>query len=905
MYKSGTCDLFKYLKTHKKVETTKNGKKVKLVTNTSMSGGAYFIGKKEYKDFLSLYAAEIERKRYNFHLTEKFNDISSVVIDVDMKFTDSGKSKITDNIIQKIAKLHIDYISKHFVSGKRNKNYTCLVFTCESNPYYDNKSGKYKDGIHLQFPYIRTSKKYKITMRQTLKQKVFDMCASVGNVNPANDLYDNAIARHSVAWCLYGSAKPGKKPYQVYSVYRPTDGKIITLTNKFLNFYSTRKLALIKLLSVHIDKEMTPYKNADVAKELEFQYNKYYTQVMSKIVQREEKMFMDCSNKYRKVADLEDYEVKEIRDLVMCLNPKRAINYEHWLFVGLILHGLSKDLLFIWKEFSMLCPEKYDDDVCESKWASFSTDSMGQILQKGSLRLWAREDNPEKYKELVTRHVFDMVKQVSQRINHNDTAVVLKKMYGREIVCSIDRKVRKWYIFDHHKWCEKDPILHLRRYMSNQVVKECNKVIEFTCACFGSGNMSENQKEREVGNVKLLTNHLKTTAFKNSVIKECESVFAEDGFHLDLDTNKWLLGINNGVYDLRRHICRDGVPEDKISLSANVSYDPKAKSEELQTFLDQILPIPELKTFVLKVLSLTLTGVFLQRLFIFIGLGSNGKNTLLDLVEELLGSDFFASVHHSVLTKGRTSSSGPSPDIAKTKGKRLIFMEEPDTRDRLNVGQIKWLTGGGQLAARFLNENEIEFRPHYKIIFLVNNEPHIDSTDYGTWRRILCVPFISKFMDNPDPDREFEFKINRYVHQNFTDWVPAFFNILIEHLKLFQKEGLRVPEIVIQHTQKFKSACDYIFAFTNTNIIKTDNPKDIVSFPIMYKRFDIWYRQNRGSKAPEPRVVKKLMEANYFKTDSKMIDSFEEGWQGFKLRSMVRKTSDDDDDDEGEDGDGI
>ena len=75
-------------------------------------------------------------------------------------------------------------------------------------------------------------------------------------------------------------------------------------------------------------------------------------------------------------------------------------------------------------------------------------------------------------------------------------------------------------------------------------------------------------------------------------------------------------------------------------------------------------------------------------------------------------------------------------------------MEEPDTRDRINVGQLKWLTGGGNITGRFLNENEIEFKPAYKVFFLVNNEPHIDSVDHGTWRRIRCIPFLSIFKEN-------------------------------------------------------------------------------------------------------------------------------------------------------------
>jgi len=296
----------------------------------------------------------------------------------------------------------------------------------------------------------------------------------------------------------------------------------------------------------------------------------------------------------QKISGLEDYEINEIKDLLSCLKPERASTYQHWLYTGLILHNMNEGLLPIWKEFSQQCSDKYDEDECDKRWPGFATDPMRKALSKGTLRVWAKEDNDVKYNDLVSQHVFDMVKQLARRINHNDTAVTLHKMYGNKIICSIDRKLKKWYIFDNHIWNEKNPELHLRNYMSNQLVKECHKVTDFYSACFQhKSDVAKQEKDRDMNSVQLLTNNLKTGAFKNSVIKECETVFAGDGFHLELNNIKYhkhvehLIALKNGVYDFRSHVFRPGKPTDMLSLSANINYKPNSRSKPMEMFLSQ------------------------------------------------------------------------------------------------------------------------------------------------------------------------------------------------------------------------------------------------------------------------------------------------------------------------------
>ena len=906
MFTTSKSNLLTLLKENRKKEITKDGKKMAKISNTcipniskGIPGGSYYINSKKYDNFLKEYSDELTKAQLKLSLTEKIGKIAPIVVDIDIQY--KGKienSPLTQSQILKCAKLHLSFISKYLDGGKNGENFQCVIMRRKEKPQYLIQKDISKDGIHLQFPFIKTDKFFKIMMRNALKTNIHKILSDSGNINDENNTYDEGVAKDSVFWCMYGSSKPDRKPYEIDRVIKLTpisaedmmdetaQEKLVDKTKTFLSEYNT-PLKLVNLLSVAINTEPTDFASPEIRNELRAEYSTQLAEQYVKSMERRSSMF----NNAEENTNIEKYEINELRDLISCLNPDRAKDYDKWIYIGLLLYKISDELIFLWKEFSQKCPDKYDEELCEQKWGGFAGNDQLITLRKSSLRYLAKLDDQKKFDELRLHHIFDMVMSLSYRINNDDTAKVLHRMYKDRIICDIDtRNKARWFIYKNAIWKEESPKKHLYKYIGNQLVRECDKIIDYVTA---DSYENKEGKDRIMTNVNNMIHSLKTDAFKSRVIAVCESEFAcEDKFLEKLDKNVDLIALGNGVYDLKNHEFRNGRPEDYLTLRASVDFDENAKSEELNTFLDQILPLPELKEYVLKLLAISITGIFLQQFTIFIGVGSNGKTTLLELMERLLGTDYFTNVHHTLVTKGRTNSSGPTPEIAKLKGKRLVYLEEPDNRDRINVGQLKWLTGGGKLVGRFLNENEIEFYPHYKMFFTVNNNPKIESNDHGTWRRIICVPFLSQFEDTFDASEKYHFKKDPYVALKFDGWKSAFFNILMDHLKLYQKEGLKVPSIVRQETDKYETASDFTFAFSKSNIVKTGNKNDYIVFPKLYSRFEKWFRANMGNKAPEPREVKQLFEASVFKTPITTVNKFEEGWKGFSLVKFDEETDD-------------
>jgi len=84
------------------------------------------------------------------------------------------------------------------------------------------------------------------------------------------------------------------------------------------------------------------------------------------------------------------------RDLALAavagLNPERADNYDSWLQVGMILHGIDQgeEMLTAWEEWSTTSA-KWKDGECGRKWESFHAEKQNGV-GIGTLITWAKQD---------------------------------------------------------------------------------------------------------------------------------------------------------------------------------------------------------------------------------------------------------------------------------------------------------------------------------------------------------------------------------------------------------------------------------------------------------------------------------------------------------------------------------
>ena len=101
-------------------------------------------------------------------------------------------------------------------------------------------------------------------------------------------------------------------------------------------------------------------------------------------------------------------------------------------------------------------------------------DMYDEGLIIGSLYLWAKEDNFEKYKELKSKNLRVYLLK-SLNMTHHDIAQVIFQKYKHDFVCSSYKK-KSWYQFKNHRWHSLDDNVELKRKISTDIVNEYLKL---------------------------------------------------------------------------------------------------------------------------------------------------------------------------------------------------------------------------------------------------------------------------------------------------------------------------------------------------------------------------------------------------------------------------------------------
>jgi hypothetical protein len=95
-----------------------------------------------------------------------------------------------------------------------------------------------------------------------------------------------------------------------------------------------------------------------------------------------------------------NFSIKDIESLIDMLEQSRCEKYTNWINVGMCLYNIDPKYLLLWIKWSQQS-DKYEEGACEEKWDSFKKDKNG--LKIGSLLLWAKNDNYQKYEDFMKK----------------------------------------------------------------------------------------------------------------------------------------------------------------------------------------------------------------------------------------------------------------------------------------------------------------------------------------------------------------------------------------------------------------------------------------------------------------------------------------------------------------------
>ena len=858
--------------------------KGKPFTNTSIGNPkiSLFVPNDEYEDFLNIYSLAITSGSI-LHFTEKPVEPSPLRIDLDFRFSmplnDKGETYIhrvyTDTNIFKIINNYFKIINTYLELNDNKK----IAYVMEK-PYPTEFRSKIKDGLHIIFPHIIIDNNTQHFIRKKILDNASEIFADLYLCNEYEDIIDKAIINAN-CWQMYGSRKPDSESYRVTKIYT-----CILNETKLIEYIptATEEISYIKLFSMrNIKEEYTKIKDDSIC-EIEEYIRHILPTIDKKLREKLENniLLKKEINIIKNNATDDDFILA--RELITeCLSSSRAERYNDWINLGWVLRNIDYRLLAQWVEFSKIS-SNYVEGECQNIWNKMRKDNLGM----GTLRWWAKSDNPARYKEIIDNSVLPLIDTaIGSKGAHYDVAKLVQVIYKGEY-----KAVSKdmWYKYDRdsHSWIRTREGLNLRKALSEEI---CRKFIDRAMYYNSmSSNNSYDQSQQGIygqrGTDALkIAQQLKQSAYKDNVMKECKCLFIDEKFEELLDCRAHLIGFKNGVYDMKMHIFRDGMPDDYISLSTNKNYIPYSidypEIADINEFFEKVFTNINIRNYVLDILACIIDGSIAQeRFYIFTGQGSNGKSRLLDLIQKTVG-DYYATLPIALLTQKRAASNSAQSEIERTKGRRFAVLQEPNENDKINVGYMKELSGNDRILTRGLYKEPYEFTPQFKMILACNELPEIPSQDGGVWRRLRVVEFNSKFCENPDSNKPNEFAMDLELSEKFNIYSDYFLSMLIERHKHINPNKITEPREVINATQKYKDNNDIVGQYVSDRIIADPASKSKIGIVEIYNDFRIWGVENisKGKKQPDRTQLRSYIEKIYGLYHTR------EGWIGIKLKS--------------------
>jgi putative DNA primase/helicase len=306
-----------------------------------------------------------------------------------------------------------------------------------------------------------------------------------------------------------------------------------------------------------------------------------------------------------------------------------------------------------------------------------------------------------------------------------------------------------------------------------------------------------------------------------SMLSRAQSMPAVKDPGLGWDTAPFLLGVENGVVDLLTGELRDGRREDHITQHVPVRYDPAADCPRFQAFIAEIMGHdPALQEFLWLALAYSLTAdVREQCLFMCYGRGSNGKTTLLNLMQRLMGEDpasgYARTISARALQQSHGNASASQNDtLSVIVGKRLVTSAELPVR-AIDAERLKALAGGDVINTRFLWGEPFDFRPVAKLFLSFNSRPHVGDDSHGFWRKVLLIPFNQCFDPAAEPDLE----------QKLIAELPGILTWLVSGVAVCHEYGLKTPASVIAATQTYREEIDLLNVFISDCFVSVEGGK--------------------------------------------------------------------------------
>ncbi|KAK9824491.1 hypothetical protein WJX72_010770 [[Myrmecia] bisecta] len=332
----------------------------------------------------------------------------------------------------------------------------------------------------------------------------------------------------------------------------------------------------------------------------------------------------------------------------------------------------------------------------------------------------------------------------------------------------------------------------------------------------------------------------------SAIIALAAERFLDCDFVNRLDSVRHLLGVRNGVVDLRTGVVRARQPEDMIRTVLNIDYNSDADLTFIEATVLQMMADD------------AVMAQYLQNLLRELNVG---------------------------LMCGRVVSNIDA-DRAKIQGAHLVCFNELKEAEKMNNHTMKAISGGDDIPCRGLYQDAMSIVPYHLAICTTNELPaFVTPPKPSEVERVICIPFEVLFTDLAEDElptrtkkqRDSDLKVKLVQNKaSFLSWLVQ------GAVAWYAAKDLRraAPTKVKKCTKRYMSAQDKLASFISTDCDLGEAYR--VSCADLLSEFQSFL----GDPKVGVREVKKQMEEKKYETYVTTVAGRSvRCWRGLKLKT--------------------
>ena len=299
--------------------------------------------------------------------------------------------------------------------------------------------------------------------------------------------------------------------------------------------------------------------------------------------------------------------------------------------------------------------------------------------------------------------------------------------------------------------------------------------------------------------------------------------------------NSWdrLISLQNGMLDVDAYTAGQEetlIPHSPSYFSMNTlrhDFDPISTCPKWLDFLEEIFEgDSDIVDIIQEIFGYCLLpDTSLNKAFIFVGEGANGKTVVLRTLSRLVGRDNCSSVP--------LESFGQRFQMAQTLGKLVNLCEDVGELDRLAEGSIKMFTDGSEMTFEYKGKDTFSARPTARLVIATNNLPRFSDKSEGIWRRLKVIPFDYRI---PEHRQDTRYKEDHQKDWIFHDELPGIFIWALDGLQRLKRNKIFTEaKSCTNILNQYRLDCNPAKTFLTDNYKETLDTR--ISVDVVYKKY--------------------------------------------------------------------